>query len=388
MKCANCGAEIRVGCVYCSACGKEAQIVSDYSLLEDDFLRDLLKEKEQKIKAGESASKKEGKAEISADKKPKTSVSSKKKRGKNTSLKWAVLAIIVLIILITGVILFANYKRNNSYDYQIKQAKDYKEENDYRNAEKYLKRALELDNTSIDARMLLAEVYHLQENPKDSENMLFEVIKLDSKNREAYQQLIQIYEEEKNYKSIQELSFTVTDEDILTLFDKYLPKAPELAPDGGTFQTEFMVEISGEEGCTIYYTIDGSDPKEGTEYTEPFLIEPAEELEIKIRAIACNEFGLYSEETERDFQIKLKKPDTPRVTPKGGSFYGEQTVSVYVPDGCKVYYTWDGTEPTENSARYTEPLLIPEGNNILSMVLVDKYGMKSDVLKCNYIYIP
>ena len=48
MKCANCGAEIKVGCIYCSVCGKEAQIVSDYNLLEDDFLRNVLKEKEEK----------------------------------------------------------------------------------------------------------------------------------------------------------------------------------------------------------------------------------------------------------------------------------------------------------------------------------------------------
>ena len=48
MKCANCGAELKVGCIYCSVCGKAAQIVSDYNLLEDDFLRDVLKEKEEK----------------------------------------------------------------------------------------------------------------------------------------------------------------------------------------------------------------------------------------------------------------------------------------------------------------------------------------------------
>ena len=50
MKCANCGAEIKVGCIYCSVCGKEAQIVSDYNLLEDDFLRNMLKEREEKIR--------------------------------------------------------------------------------------------------------------------------------------------------------------------------------------------------------------------------------------------------------------------------------------------------------------------------------------------------
>ena len=50
MKCANCGAELKVGCMYCSVCGKEAQIVSDYNLLEDDFLRDVLKEQEEKVR--------------------------------------------------------------------------------------------------------------------------------------------------------------------------------------------------------------------------------------------------------------------------------------------------------------------------------------------------
>ena len=29
-----------------------------------------------------------------------------------------------------------------------------------------------------------------------------------------------------------------------------------------------------------------------------------------------------------------------------------------------------------------------EGNNILSLILVDKHGKTSDVLECNYKYIP
>ena len=40
MKCANCGAEIKLGCVYCSVCGKEAQIVPDYNV-EEDILKEF-----------------------------------------------------------------------------------------------------------------------------------------------------------------------------------------------------------------------------------------------------------------------------------------------------------------------------------------------------------
>ena len=38
MKCAKWGAELKVGCIYCSVCGQEAQIVPAYNLLEDDLL--------------------------------------------------------------------------------------------------------------------------------------------------------------------------------------------------------------------------------------------------------------------------------------------------------------------------------------------------------------
>ena len=55
--CANCGAKLRLGSVYCASCGHEAQIVSDSSLLEDELLQELLKEENpsQKSKGKESS---------------------------------------------------------------------------------------------------------------------------------------------------------------------------------------------------------------------------------------------------------------------------------------------------------------------------------------------
>ena len=97
---------------------------------------------------------------------------------------------------------------------------------------------------------------------------------------------------------------------------------------------------------------------------------------------------MFGEEKQERFTIRLRKPETPRVTPSGGSFYAPSTIAVTVPEGCRVYYTWDGTAPTRESKQYTEPIGMPEGNNVLSLILVDKYGMASDVLKCNYVYIP
>ena len=48
MKCANCGSELRDGCLYCSNCGKEAQIVPDYNVFEDEYLKTILELENQK----------------------------------------------------------------------------------------------------------------------------------------------------------------------------------------------------------------------------------------------------------------------------------------------------------------------------------------------------
>ena len=50
MVCSKCGAELKEGCVYCSQCGQEAQIVSEINILEDDLLREIMDDGEQEKK--------------------------------------------------------------------------------------------------------------------------------------------------------------------------------------------------------------------------------------------------------------------------------------------------------------------------------------------------
>lgn len=384
MKCANCGAELKVGCVYCSVCGTEAQIVSDYNLLEDDFLRGLLKEKKEKIHKKHLSEKKK-KTRMEQQSEGKEEAPGKQKIRKKKKPIW-ILAVAVLLVLVLAIVILLQYTWNNSYDHQMKKAESYQSRKDYRNAEKCLKRALELDSSSEDARARLAEIYIQQEEFDKARELLLELLAQDEENQENYERLIQVYAALENYQAIEELGRNITDVEILELFEGYLAKPPVFQPEGGTYQEEIEVELTGDSDCRIYYTLDGSDPKEGTEYTGPILLESGKNLWI--RAISCNKFGVYGEEEQERFTIRLKKPDTPHVTPSGGSFYAPQTIAVTAPEGCRIYYTWDGTAPTRESEQYTEPIGMPEGNNVLSLILVDKYGMASDVLKCNYVYIP
>ncbi|MEY8390033.1 hypothetical protein D3Z36_14330 [Lachnospiraceae bacterium] len=386
MKCANCGAELKVGSVYCYVCGKEAQIVSDYNLLEDDFLRDALKEKEEK------AAREKVKQRLEMEKKEKSASGHHTKpplRKGNRRVKkriiFAVASMILLVVLITAIILLVKHSRENSYDYQMEQAGKYKEEGNYREAENRVKRAIELED-SITAKLFLSDIYLLRGEERMSLELLQQLCEENKDQVEVYQRMIQIYEKQKDYESIRALSENTEDPRIKELFLEYVPKAPEFTREEGIYTEELSVEILAEADCDVYYTLDGTDPVQGEKYREPVDVGPGQD--IQIRAIACSPYGFYSDEVEGNFQVEFLKPETPRVTPGGGNFNAPQSISVAVPDGCKVYYTWDGSEPTTASQRYTQPISMPEGNNILSLILVDPYGMRSDVLRCNYIYLP
>ena len=134
-----------------------------------------------------------------------------------------------------------------------------------------------------------------------------ELLAQDEENQEIYERLIQVYAALENYQAIEELGRNITDVEILELFEGYLAKPPVFQPEGGTYQEEIEVELTGDSDCRIYYTLDGSDPKEGTEYTGPILLESGKNLWI--RAISCNKFGVYGEEEQERFTIRYASCD-------------------------------------------------------------------------------
>ncbi len=386
MKCANCGAELKVGCMYCSVCGKEAQIVSDYNLLEDDFLRDVLKEQEEKVRKevmGKSVHNQNTAGKASPE---ETHTKSPQKRRIKKRLIFAVLAMVLLVVLIVSTVLMVNHSRDNSYDYQMERAQNYLEDKNYREAENRVKRALELDEDSVEAKILLADIKVLRSEEDEAVKILEEVCKEHKDHKDAYQKLIALYVEQKDYQALQTLSEQAKDSEVSELFSEYFPKAPEFDKEEGIYTEELSVGISAGDECKVYYTLDGTDPREGIEYQSPIPIVPGETMQI--RAIAKNDYSLYGDEVQGEFQVELQKPQKPRVSPSGGSFYDVQSIVVTIPEGCKVYYTWDGTTPGTGSTQYTQPITMPEGNNILSLIAVNEHGMRSDVLKCNYIYMP
>ncbi|MCD8365537.1 MAG: chitobiase/beta-hexosaminidase C-terminal domain-containing protein [Clostridiales bacterium] len=402
MVCSKCGAELKEGCVYCSQCGQEAQIVSEINILEDDLLRDLMDdslpagdgkephsaEKEKTSSGGGKESGKTGTSEAKEKEQLRRREEKRRERQRRKRRRTAVVLLILLAVILAGGVSLVRYQRNHSTEYLFTRAEEAYDQKNYKNALGYLEKLFALDEDNADGLLLNAQICLAQKDYEEAETLFLHVIALDDENTEAYEGLIRVYDAQGRTDLILALMDGVTDEDILVLFEDYVIPTPQIEVESGSYSEYFTVKISAEKKTlSIYYTLDGSTPTpEDTLYEEP--VEISEQGTITLTAICADEDGNCSEPVSATYKVALKAPDMPTVSPDGGQYTTPVSITVSVPSGTTVYYTWDNTTPTTASSKYTGPLEMPEGNNILSLISVDENGMQSEVLKCNYIYYP
>ncbi len=387
MVCSKCGAELKEGCVYCSQCGQEAQIVSEINILEDDLLLDLMDEKlssdDKTGRAKSDTTSAEGEKERLRKREEKRREKKRKKRRRT-----AIILVIVLAAVLVGGFSLWKYQQSHSPEYLLTQAEEAYGQKNYKNALEYLEKLFALDEDNVDGLLLNAQIDFAQKNYEDAETLFLRVLELDAENQETYAGLIRVYDALDRTDLILELMDGVTNEEILALFEDYIIPTPEIEVESGSYSEYFTVKITAEKKTlSIYYTLDGSTLTTDDElYEEP--VEINEQGTITLTAICVDEDGNCSEPVSAVYEIALEAPDTPTVSPDGGQYTSPVSITVSVPTGTTVYYTWDNTTPTTASSKYTGPLEMPEGNNILSLIAIDENGMKSEVLKCNYIYYP
>ena len=97
--------------------------------------------------------------------------------------------------------------------------------------------------------------------------------------------------------------------------------------------------------------------------------------------------GIYSKEVKVKYEIDLDVPDLPTASPASGTYTQPTKITIDVPVGCRAYYAWNAN-PGEQSTQYTEPFDMIEGNNVLSIILINESGQTSGVQKYNYVYMP
>lgn len=408
MKCINCQNEINENSVYCSFCGKPTSIVPDYSIYDEDNLKVLLesaenvqsqKEKEEILKEEQRkiAEQKRIAAEQKREEIRKAKLLEKKKK-KQTQMTIFIIALVCVLLIVVGVFakMAIDHNNSNSFDYQIKMASTSVKEGDYKTAVYYYKRAIDLKPRETTAHMALVEVYWEMDETQNALALLHKIVTIDSSAYDAYKELISYYEKNEDIDAILALLKGVTDSRAKNLFSNYIVTSPNINLAGGKYSKSIRVTLSAKMGNSIYYTLDGSDPeKKGTLYSQTIVLDKQGTYTLK--AVAKNERGVFSEVVSEKYIIAMEAPDDPVISLtktgeiiQSGNFKEETSISIFVPTGCSAYFTWDNTDPTtETGTLYTEPLIVPEGHHILSVIIIDNENkLQSSIFRGIFDYYP
>ena len=375
MICSKCGAEIKEGCLFCPECGNEVVVVPDEDVLEDDYLKAILTNKQ-----------------MPDDKSDEKEDHQKKLDKRKLKLFIGISLSLVVFAIIVGIVIYVGIKTEKehavSYDYQVAKAQEAYMDGHIADAITYYKNAIALKEDEVDLRVRLASIYMNLTEYDEAMVLYLETIQIDPSNQESYKNLITIYEKREDTDSILALMDTVSDPDILELFSDYVVNKPIFSEESGTYENYLELELFSYGENKIYYTTDNSDPVlYGELYTEPILYtSPGKYV---IRAVCVNEKNIYSDTVVKEYKVFVPAPKTPVITPDGGEFSEYTTVTITVPNGCSAYYTWDGSDPNVLSEMYIEPIPVPAGNNVLSVVIINnKTEQTSSIYRQYFIYYP
>ena len=365
MKCPFCNTEIEDGSLYCNHCGSPMQVVPDFNVLEDDVLPSML----------------------DSTKKRQLNMEEKKEIEKHLNKKWMIL-ISAIMLIIFGV-LVGVFVYTHSYDYYVNKAKTAFKEKEYTQAISYYHSAIR-KNENYDIYIELGKAQQAGEFYDEAEASYKKAFELNPKNEELITLLVLLYTETNNYEKLEEMLDWELTEEQLEIVNEYGIFAPDFSLPGGTYHDDVEVALSGKEGCSIYYTLDGTQPSShnGVLYEKP--IQISKQGTTIINAVSVNEDGKYGIVSSQTYEITYEAPKEPTFSPTGGRITKETYITITCDsEDVKIYYTWDGSLPTANSALYeNNPILVPEGNNILSVIAINSHGLSSDVVKGNYIYLP
>lgn len=385
MKCPKCGNEIQEGKLLCEKCGEEVKFVPDFDLEVEteinETLSNLVKnvifpENEQKMPEDEEEAENGENWQEPRIHRERTTAGSRKKR----LIVIGAGIVIGIAAVVTGVVKTVEHSMYSSYDYQYSRALECAVEDHFDEAIAYLERALALEPSQLEARFLLAKYYDRNGQVQSAALVLEELLRQQPSNEEeVYDLLLSIYEKREEYQKMGEALKKCEISSILDKYNQYLASEPQFNYQEGVYDDMMSITMESDTDGFIYYTLDGSEPsKNSTVYEIPLELEAGEYV---IKAMFVNMYGVESDVVIKTYYINLTVPKEPDINLISGSYSEPQFIEVFHDTDTRIFYTLDGTTPTEKSLRYTEPLEMPYGTSNFSIVAINEAGVSSQVVR-------
>jgi alpha-tubulin suppressor-like RCC1 family protein len=127
---------------------------------------------------------------------------------------------------------------------------------------------------------------------------------------------------------------------------------PAITPTGGAHTSPPLVAITTTtSGATIRYTLDGTTPTGASPvFVYPFLVNAT--TTVKAKAFKAGYTSSATASVTYDIDA-AGAAATPLLSPAGGWYATQQTVTITGPSGATLRYTTDGTDPTTSSTTIT-----------------------------------
>lgn len=367
MICPKCGKTIEDNALYCEHCGEDIKYVPEFEL-DIDFAADILAREVMQSKEEEEA-------------KLRNEILLKKK--KRTFFLIGISSVLLLcIFLVAGFVIYMN-----SYDYQIAKANSALSNDKYEEAISYLEKAYELHEEDTFLLFDLGEAYYRANKMDEFVLVMNQVISESDSESEyiikAYNKLITYYDSTLDYLAIEKLLSSCEVDEVLLNNRRYIALPPEFSYPEGTYESMVPLKLSSNTAGKIYYTIDGTTPKIDDEYlfTAPLYLESGMHT---VNAIFVNEYGLKSDMVSKVYHIQLAVPSAPEVFVDSGDYSKPTMIEILEFDDVTIYYTVDGTFPSDHSMMYKGPIPMPLGKSTFRFVGYNEDGIAGEITERNY----
>ena len=394
MKCPNCGNELEEGHLICEVCGEEIQMVPDFEPEIENKIESSITETLSTLAALQEDGQPSGGGEGNSGHELTDSVNDKgrhddaarggqssaaKKARRNSRIWIAAVTAALLVLAAVAYGLYAGYVR--SVDYRMEKARTYAADGDYAQAVACLE-DLYRDHPELSKVLFMeADYYYLQNDNVSAVQALTRVIDKgdypDADLQEAYGKIVTIYANQGEYGKINELLLACQKPEIREQFLDYMALPPEFSYVEGSYDGMIPLKLSANTSGTIYYTTDGSRPTMGSPvYMAPLFLEAGEHT---VSAFFVNDYGIESDIVSKTYTVNIPAPNPPEIALYSGEYTEPAMIEVEEAAGCSVYYTTDGSNPTEASVPYTGPIPLPLGRSVFKFVNISEDGVSSEV---------
>ncbi len=146
-----------------------------------------------------------------------------------------------------------------------------------------------------------------------------------------------------------------------------------------------------EEAKEIYHSLIEDPNSSGNAVAYRNLIKIYQNEGYNAEALELMKLGVQNVTQTTEFQVMLKEytPEAPTFSWEEGRYNEEKELTITIPQGQTVYYSTDGTDPSESGLVYTQGTIIhiPEGKTTVKAIGFTENGTPSEQIEANYTVI-